>query len=328
MACKKNSVDFSYSPTEPRAGQSVQFTNLSYKGKEWNWTYGDGASSSIKSPAHVFKQAGTYRVTLRVNNRKSWTATKEITVYDTVPTFVCEDSVFSVYTDYTFSANVYNPYNYDVTYQWEFADGDEYMKVTGSDQTSASLQGYFTRPMDEALIRLTVIIGEEKTVIEKLFTVNDRATNSLLVRTPEADYRQRIFGARAESLREDESATPLLDSEQDQQQTYNDSLFVLDNLSATFPGIQGFHIAYRKIYYRADGLWVANIDGANPVQIDPVACDAMTLDMKDNRIYWANANGVWYMPFIGSDNNKFVTEPKQLNPLTNVTKLAADGKLK
>ena len=80
MACKKNSVDFSYSPAEPRAGESVVFTNLSYRGENWDWTYGDGASSSMKSPSHVYKQAGTYRVTLKVDNRKSWTATKEITV--------------------------------------------------------------------------------------------------------------------------------------------------------------------------------------------------------------------------------------------------------
>ena len=60
------------------------------------------------------------------------------------------------------------------------------------------------------------------------------------------------------------------------------------------------------------------------MQIDDADCLAMTLDTKDNRIYWATSTGVWYMPFIGSDNNKFVTTPKQLNNLTGITKLAAD----
>ena len=54
----------------------------------------------------------------------------------------------------------------------------------------------------------------------------------------------------------------------------------------------------------------------------------MTLDTKDSRIYWANADGVWYMPFVGSDNNKFVTTPTLLNTLQNVTKLAADNEPK
>ena len=73
---------------------------------------------------------------------------------------------------------------------------------------------------------------------------------------------------------------------------------------------------------------MANIDGAYPVQIDASPCAAMTLDTKDNRIYWANSEGVWYMPFVGSDNNKFVTTPILLNSLKEVTKIAADSDLK
>jgi len=332
MACKKNSVDFSYSPAEPRAGESVVFTNLSYRGENWDWTYGDGASSSMKSPSHVYKQAGTYRVTLKVDNRKSWTATKEITVYDTVPTYVCEDSVFTVYTDYTFTANVYNPYNSDVSYFWyQPIDPTMYIPpyfvITDDSQDSKSLHLYFTRAMEEAPIGLRVILGGDTTYIVKYFNVEDRATNSLLVRTDENDYRQRIFGSRAEAAQLI-PANALLDAEQDTAQTYNGYPFTLSELQQTFPELQGFHIAYRKIYYRANGLWVANIDGANPVQIDETECTAMTLDMTDNRIYWANEDGVWYMPFVGSDNNKFVTVPAKLNTLTNVTKLAADGEPK
>ena len=69
---------------------------------------------------------------------------------------------------------------------------------------------------------------------------------------------------------------------------------------------------------------MANIDGTNQVQIDATQCLAKILVTYDNRIYWANEQGVWYMPFIGSDNNKFVTTPTLLNSLTDVTKLAAD----
>lgn len=323
-ACKKNHVDFTYSPEAPTAGQAVSFSNLSYKGKSWSWTFGDGAVSGIKNPSHVFKEPGTYRVVLKVDGNKSWTASKEVTVYDTIPTYVESDSVFSIYTDYTFTAQVYNPYNYDIKYLWSQA---EYMQASDQDYESSTLHLYFTRPMDEAEVSLRICFGEDTTDITKVFAVSDRATNSLLMRTPEGDFRQRIFGSRAEPYQLI-AADALLDKEQDTLQVYNDSTFRLSELANTFPGIQGFHIAYRKIYYRADGLWVANIDGAYPEQIDGTACDAMTLDMKDNRIYWANANGVWYMPFVGSDNNKFVTEPKQLNDRSDVEKLAADNTLR
>ena len=148
------------------------------------------------------------------------------------------------------------------------------------------------------------------------------------MRTDEADYRQRIFGERSDEPKPDETATTLLDMEEDTLQEYNGHLFTLSEIREVFPEVKGFHIANRKIYYRADGLWVANIDGANIVQIDDSECTAMTLDVRDSRIYWANGDGVWYMPFVGSDNNKFVTVPVQLNEMRNVVKLAADNEVK
>jgi hypothetical protein len=165
------------------------------------------------------------------------------------------------------------------------------------------------------------------TDICKPFNVQDLETNSVYMRTPQYDYAQRIFGTKADIPEPADERLYLLDLAQDTFQVYNYDTFTLSLLSTVFPGIEGFHIAKRKIYYRADGLWVATIDGANCVQIDTADCYAMTLDAIDSRIYWANEYGVWYMPFIGSDNNKFVTTPSLLNTLNNVTKLAADGEI-
>jgi len=329
-ACKQNKVEFTFSPTEPKAGESVKFTNNSTSGEEWEWTFGDGLTSTIKAPSHVFKQPGKYIVTLKVDKKKAWMASKEITVYDTIPTFVCDDdSVFHIYKDYTFTANVYNPYNYEVKFCWYLPVSNAlllpYAEITDTTMTNSTLHLYFTRPVEDAGLGLEVILNGDTTYIQKYFDVYDRATNSVLIRTPEYDLRQRIFGSRAEGAFVDFTASPLLDEEQDTLQTYNGYTFRLSELADIFEGIEGFHIASRKIYYRWDGLWVANIDGANPVQIDSLECLAMTLDTKDSRIYWANENGVWYMPFVGSDNNKFVTTPVQLNKITDVSRLAADN---
>lgn len=327
VACKKNDVQFTYSPEAPAAGETVKFSNLSSAGEEWAWSFGDGATSSLKSPSHIYKQPGTYRVVLKVDNNSSWTATQEITVHDTVPTFVCEDSVFYIYRDYTFTANVYNPYNFEVKYQWAFPLNTQYVVFADDDLTGPTLHVYFTQAI-AAPIALNVIMHGDTTWVEKIFAVQDRATNSIALRTPDGDYRQRVFGDRAEAAKLDASTKELLDAEQDVEQTYNGKTFTLADLEASCPGIKGFHIANRKIYYRANGLWVANLDGSYPVQIDPEECFAMTLDMTDDRIYWANAKGVWHMPFIGSNNNQFVTVPQSLNTMTNVTTLASDGELK
>ena len=324
MACKKKEADFSYSPTEPRAGQAVSFSNLSTDGEEWAWTFGDGGTSSLKSPSYTYKKPGTYMVTLKVDNKSSMTRAREITVYDTIPTFVASDSVFVVFKDYTFKANIYNPYSYAVSYTWT-VDGQQV-------GTESSLTTWFTQPDKEVKVGLRVVLNTDTTDIFKTFFVADRTTRSVLLRTAEGDFRQRIFEERAEEAMPvaaaDIQAVELLDKEQDTLQVYNDSTFRLSALQAVFPGITGFHIAHRKIYYRADGLWVAHINGADAVQIDAVPCVAMTLDTEDNRVYWANAQGVWYMPFVGSDNNRFVTEPVLLNSMNHVTKIAADAVLR
>lgn len=329
IACQKNDVSFTYSPEAPKAGQKVSFTNHTTTGQDWSWDFGDNGTSTLKSPSHTYKKPGTYRVVLRVDNRSYWTATQQITVYDTVPTFTCEDSVFYVYKDYTFRANVYNPFNYDIQYQWVLNTAYCLPADTAETYDGSSISVYFTQPMDEALLSLRLTIeGDTIPTIEKTFLIQDRQTNSLLFRTPNGDYRQRIFNSRAEDPKLDESGSYILDLEQDTFQTYNGHDFTLSEIKEVFPEVEGFHIANRKIYLRAEGLWVANIDGANLVQIDETPCAAMTLDTKDSRIYWANENGVWAMPFIGSDNNKFVSSPYALNPMTNVTKIAADSEPK
>lgn len=329
VACKKNDVKFTYSPEAPRAGQAVTFTNQSSSGQDWEWSFGDGGVSTLKSPSHTYKKPGTYRVLLKVDKKAAWTATKEVTVYDTVPTFTASDSVFCVFKDYTFTAQVYNPYNLEVSYEWLLPLEESYAEVSDTTLTGASLHLFFTRVLAEAPIRLRVVLNGDTTVVEQFFAVTDQPTNSVLLRTDEGDWRQRIFGSRAEKAKKDATATALLDAEVDTFQVYNGDTFQLSGMQIIFPTLQGFHIAKRKFYYRDDeGVWVANIDGSYFVPIDTTPCTAMTLDMTDNRIYWANANGVWYMPFVGSDNNQFITVPTQLNDFGGVIRLAADGEKK
>lgn len=316
FACKKIDVTYDYSPAAPRAGEAVSFSNLSNGGEEWAWTFGDGATSTIKSPSHTYKQPGTYQVTLKVDNKNSLTCTKQITIYDTIPTFVMSDSVFTIYKDYTFTANLYNPYNFPVSYRWT-VDGEE----KGTDNT---LTTYFTQVKKTKVALRVTVNNSETTDIEKELSVSDTETNSVYFRTAAGDYRQRIFGARSEDPKPTTDTTVFADA-QDTLQVYNGKTFRLSELKAVFPAIEGFKIANRKIYFRASGLWVAALDGTNLVQIETEACPAMNLDMVDNRIYWAVANEVRYMPQVGAENNRFVTEPQTINTLMGVTCIVSDN---
>jgi len=73
---------FTYSPSSPYAGQTVQFTDTSTGNPtSWQWDFGDGSSSAIQNPTHVYSTSGTYTVTLRVtNSAESKTTSKTITV--------------------------------------------------------------------------------------------------------------------------------------------------------------------------------------------------------------------------------------------------------
>ena len=55
--------------SEEIGGQSVEFTNNSTDATNYTWDFGDGQSSSQKSPTHWYKNASTYTATLKVSNK-------------------------------------------------------------------------------------------------------------------------------------------------------------------------------------------------------------------------------------------------------------------
>jgi|TARA_B100000959_G_scaffold56716_1_gene59214 PKD repeat protein len=63
--------------TSITAPASIQFTNQSIGDEiiSYDWSFGDGSHSSTISPTHVFNTAGTYTVTLVVEN-EAGTSTK------------------------------------------------------------------------------------------------------------------------------------------------------------------------------------------------------------------------------------------------------------
>jgi PKD repeat protein len=76
-------ASFTSSTTSGVAPLSVTFTDTSTGGPtSWSWNFGDGSTSSVRSPTHVFNNAGTYTVTLVASNAAgpSAPATRQIQV--------------------------------------------------------------------------------------------------------------------------------------------------------------------------------------------------------------------------------------------------------
>ncbi len=80
-------VRWSFLPEAPRAGDTVSFVDESVDPDGsvvgWAWTFGDGGTSGIETPTHVFQSAGDYQVTLNVtDDGGGWNETsKTITVH-------------------------------------------------------------------------------------------------------------------------------------------------------------------------------------------------------------------------------------------------------
>jgi PKD repeat protein len=67
-------ADFIFTPAQPAAGQTVQFTDKSTdpdgKVVAWAWDFGDGTKSNQQNPTHVYQTAGTFEVRLIVTDDK------------------------------------------------------------------------------------------------------------------------------------------------------------------------------------------------------------------------------------------------------------------
>ena len=69
-ALQKPVANFWGSPKSGNAPLNVAFTDISTgTPAAWNWSFGDGTSSKVKSPKHTYSVAGNYTVKLTVSNK-------------------------------------------------------------------------------------------------------------------------------------------------------------------------------------------------------------------------------------------------------------------
>jgi PKD repeat protein len=88
-------ANFTADVTSGLAPLSVQFTDLSTGDLDtWLWDFGDGITSTLQSPGHLYMMAGTYTITLTVSGlggTDSQTRSAYITVEEP------EDPYFEIY---------------------------------------------------------------------------------------------------------------------------------------------------------------------------------------------------------------------------------------
>jgi len=75
---------FDYAPGEIYTGDEVQFTDSSSDPDgsidSWSWDFGDGETSAEQNPVHIYTEAGTYTVTMRVTDNDSDSAMMDVEI--------------------------------------------------------------------------------------------------------------------------------------------------------------------------------------------------------------------------------------------------------
>ena len=70
------SPSFAMYPQSGPAPHTVLFLDYTPNGKEWQWDFGDGGTSTLQYPIHVYNRTGLYTVSLTVTNWAGETSTK------------------------------------------------------------------------------------------------------------------------------------------------------------------------------------------------------------------------------------------------------------
>jgi PKD repeat protein len=115
IACEPPTVDFGYEVN----GDTVSFTGISPSATSWHWDFGDGDTSNIQNPGHLYQQQGLYQVCLMVGDTcYSAQHCEMVTVCDMMPpvagfTYMI-DALTVTFQDKSILAD---------EYYWDFGDG-------------------------------------------------------------------------------------------------------------------------------------------------------------------------------------------------------------
>jgi len=191
--------EFSYSPEMPKCGQTVTFSNLTtgdadWEAESWNWDFGDNGTSTLKSPTHIFRKAGIYNVSLKVDSSKNAIKTKQITIYDSIPTIITSVDTVKFFQDVTFSALIYNPTGATITYSWSFSDNAKSPAGTTIDTTASNVTVFFNKFNINEEVKLKVTVGDSVYNVSKKFIIqNYKAKSVLMAQKNGKILRKRIF---------------------------------------------------------------------------------------------------------------------------------------
>ncbi|HYK55589.1 MAG TPA: PKD domain-containing protein, partial [Flavisolibacter sp.] len=151
------------------------FADASIGAQTWSWDFGDGATSTIKNPRHVYSDYGTYTVTLTVTNDTcSSTIKKKAYVFNENPDFRVSDTAVCKKNTIQFFAIVADPLRFR-NYLWDFGDGTRWNSADHNSGGNAN--HYYPNPGWYTVTLTTRDINHCVTVVSKRIRINGPKAN-------------------------------------------------------------------------------------------------------------------------------------------------------
>ena len=173
-------ADFSGSPLFGCGPLTVNFTDTSVDAVGWEWTFGDGDTSTAQNPTHIYSTPGTYTVTLKVTSSLGCTNTKTRTSYVQVigPTvdFGITSTSGSVPLSVSFK-DLSTSGSPIVTWYWDFGDG-----ATSTAQNPTHI--YNTAGMYNVSLTVQDLDGCPRTLTKNNFVNTPPLINSIVRQSP------------------------------------------------------------------------------------------------------------------------------------------------
>ncbi len=103
-------------------GDLIRFTNLSENALDFFWDFGDGTTSTEKSPSHTYTAAGTFTVTLKVTGAEGENSISR-TIVVSFPVPVSAFTMDKTTAEEGQTIRFTNASQHATTYTWDFGDG-------------------------------------------------------------------------------------------------------------------------------------------------------------------------------------------------------------
>ncbi|MBL0341053.1 MAG: PKD domain-containing protein [Bacteroidetes bacterium] len=112
-------ANFSFTPSSGCLPLTVTFTDLSTNAVSWSWDFGDGNTSSLQNPVHIYSSAPTASIALAIVDINGCTKTRYKTnIVPTIPDITASDSMGCKPLNVNFSTTLAA-----ISYLWNFGDG-------------------------------------------------------------------------------------------------------------------------------------------------------------------------------------------------------------